>query len=179
MYFSFYFRLYIDIDPKILENVISSLVFSKLYYCSNVWSSTTKKNIEKLQKVQNFAARIITGTQKYEHITPILKQLNWLPVPDMLKYFFGVLTFKCLNGLAPDYLNSYFQERLSLHDRNTRNKQKLNIPAYRSAAGQRTFEYRAVSLWNSLPSNITVHDNCKYFKSNFYNYLLELFLLKS
>ena len=149
-------------DPKILENVISSLVFSKLYYCSNVWSSTTKKNIEKLQKVQNFAARIITGTQKYEHITPILKQLNWLPVPDMLKYFVGVLTFKCLNGLAPDYLNSYFQERLSLHDRNTRNKQKLNIPAYRSAAGQRTFEYRAVSLWNSLPSNITVHDdNCK------------------
>ena len=114
-------------DPKILENVISSLVFSKLYYCSNVWSSTTKKNIEKLQKVQNFAARIITGTQKYEHITPILKQLNWLPVPDMLKYFVGVLTFKCLNGLAPDYLNSYFQERLSLHDRNTRNKQKLNF----------------------------------------------------
>ena len=57
-------------DPKILENIISSLVFSKLYYCSNVWSSTTKKNIEKLQKVQNFAARIITGTQKYEHITP-------------------------------------------------------------------------------------------------------------
>ena len=96
----------------------------------------------------------------------------------MLKYFVGVLTFKCLNGQAPDYLNSYFHERSSLHDRNTRNKQKLNIPAYRSAAGQRTFEYRAVSLWNSLPSNITEHDNCKDFKRNFYNYLLERFFLK-
>ena len=166
-------------DPRMLESIISFLVFSKLYYCSNVWSSTSKKNIERLQKVQNFAARIITGTQKYEHITPILKQLNWLPVSDMLKYFVGVLAFKCLNGLAPDYLNSYFQERLSLHDRNTRNKQKLNIPAYRSAAGQRTFEYRAVSLWNSLPCNITVHDNSKDFKSKLYNYLFELFLLKS
>ena len=166
-------------DPRMLESIISSLVFSKLYYCSNVWSSTSKKNIERLQKVQNFAARIITGTQKYEHITPILKQLNWLPVSDMLKYFVGVLAFKCLNGLAPDYLNSYFQERLSLHDRNTRNKQKLNIPAYRSAAGQRTFEYRGVSLWNSLPCNITVHDNSKDFKSKFCNYLFELFLLKS
>ena len=72
-------------DHRMLENIISSLVFSKLYYCSNVWSSTTKMNIEKLQKVQNFAARIITGTQKYEHISPILKQLNWLPVSDMLK----------------------------------------------------------------------------------------------
>jgi hypothetical protein len=97
---------------------------------------TTKKNTEKLQKVQNVAARILTGTREYEHITPILKHLNWLPVPD----FVGVLTFKCLNGLAPDYLNSYFQERSSLHDRYTRNTQKLNIPAYRSAAGQRSFE---------------------------------------
>jgi hypothetical protein len=67
------------LDPKSLENVISFLVFSKLYYCSNMWSSTTKKNIEELQKVQNFEARIITGTQKYEHITPILKHLNTCP----------------------------------------------------------------------------------------------------
>jgi hypothetical protein len=37
-------------------------------------------------------------------------------------------------------------ERSSLHDRNTRNKKKLNIPAYRSATGQRTFEYRACSI---------------------------------
>ena len=59
-----------------LLNIINALVFSKLYYCSSVWSNTLKKNILKLQRVQNFAARIVCGTRKYDHITPVLKELN-------------------------------------------------------------------------------------------------------
>ena len=51
-------------DAKTLERVINALVFSKLYYCSPVWSNTSKESISKLQKVQNFAGRIITGKRK-------------------------------------------------------------------------------------------------------------------
>jgi Fe-S cluster biosynthesis and repair protein YggX len=162
-------------DSETLENVISSLVFSKLYYGSTVWSNTTQKNIKKLQKVQNFAARIITCTRKYEHITPVIRQLGWLPVADMLKYYLGILTFKCLNGLAPDYLSTLFKDRSSVHDKNTRNNEKLNIPVFSSAVGQRSFEYRAVSLWNSLPADITACDNLNVFKRKFYKFLLENF----
>ena len=57
--------------------IINALVFSKLYYCSSVWANTSKKNIAKLQTVQNFAARIVTGARKYDHITPVLQQLKW------------------------------------------------------------------------------------------------------
>ena len=64
------------LDRNTLLGVNSALVFSKLYYCSSVWSSTTKKNINKLQNVQNFAARIITHSQKFDHITPVLTELN-------------------------------------------------------------------------------------------------------
>ena len=60
-------------DRSTLITIINSLVFSKLFYCSSIWSSTTKKNIARLQKVQNFAARIVTGARRYEHITPMLK----------------------------------------------------------------------------------------------------------
>ena len=66
------------------KNKINSLVFSKLFYCSSMWASATKKNIARLQKVQNFAARIVTGTRKYDHITPILKELHWLSVAKQL-----------------------------------------------------------------------------------------------
>ena len=59
-----------------LITIINSLVFSKLLYCSSVWTNTTKKNIELLQTVQNFAARIVSGTRKFDHVTPILKQLQ-------------------------------------------------------------------------------------------------------
>lgn len=73
-------------DARTLERVINALVFSKLYYCSPVWSNTSKKNISKLQKVQNFACRIITGKRKFDHITPVLRELRWLPVTSFLKY---------------------------------------------------------------------------------------------
>ena len=67
------------ISSLCLITVINALVFSRLYYCSFVWSNTSK-NIVKLQNVQNFAARIITDTRKYDHKTPAIRQLNWLPV---------------------------------------------------------------------------------------------------
>lgn len=63
-------------DARTLERVINALVFCKLYYCSPVWSNTSKKNISKLQKVQNFACRIITGKRKFDHITPVLRELR-------------------------------------------------------------------------------------------------------
>ena len=63
-------------DRRTLITTINSLVFSKLLYCSSVWANTTNKNIELLQTVQNFAARIVSGTRKFDHVTPILKQLQ-------------------------------------------------------------------------------------------------------
>lgn len=60
-------------DDKTLLTIINALVFSKLYYCSNVWANTSQKNIQKLQAVQNFACRIVCGARKYDHITPLLK----------------------------------------------------------------------------------------------------------
>ena len=61
-----------NFDEDILTLIISSLVFSKMFYCSSVWSNTSKNNIKKLQLIQNFACRIITGSQKYDRdtITP-------------------------------------------------------------------------------------------------------------
>ena len=64
------------LDRRTLITIIHSLVFSKLLYCSSVWANTTKKNIELLQTVQNFAARIVSGTRKFDHVTPILKAVT-------------------------------------------------------------------------------------------------------
>ena len=69
-----------------IKECTTALVFSKLYYCSNVWENTTEKNILKLQAVQNFACRIVSGARKYDHVTPYLKSLSWLPVKDQLYY---------------------------------------------------------------------------------------------
>ena len=67
-------------DQKTLKLVINALVLSKLFYCSSVWSNTAKNSVNKLQFVQNFTARIVANKRKYDHVTPVLKSLNWLAV---------------------------------------------------------------------------------------------------
>ena len=67
-------------DKKLLIIIIKGLVFSKMFYCSSVWSNTSVTNINKLQVIQNFAPHIVPRLRKFDHITPILKQLCWMPV---------------------------------------------------------------------------------------------------
>ena len=104
--------------------------------------------------MQNFATRIITDTRKYDHITPAIRQLNWLPVCYMLQLRGAVMTFKCLKGLAPPYLCDRFTMRSQVHNCNTRNTNMLQISRFSSTAGQRNYLYRAVDLWNKLRDNI-------------------------
>ena len=130
-----------------------------------MWSSTTKNNIARLQKVQNFVARIVTGARKYEHITPMLKELHWLPVAKQLEVRDILMAFKCIKGLAPPSLCNKFSTRSQVHTRNTRNKDKLHIPSFRSATGQRSFSYRAVQLWNDLPESLANIESFNVFKN--------------
>ena len=82
-------------DKEILTLITSSLVLSKMFSCSSVWFNTSKNNIKKLQLIQNVACRIITGSQKYDHVTPLLQQLNWLSVNEMLQFRDSFMAYKC------------------------------------------------------------------------------------
>ena len=101
---------------ELLVMIINMLVFSKLYYCSLVWSNTTDTNIKKLQCVQNFAARIIANTRKYDHITPVLKSLKWTPVKTNLHFRDAVLAFKCMTDMVSEYLSDKVTTRGSVSD---------------------------------------------------------------
>ena len=142
------------LDRQTLTTIINALVFSKLYYCSSVWVNTSKKDIERLQRVQNVAARIITGTKKHEHISLVLRELNWLPVHLTVQYRDTVMAFKCMKSLAPPYLCEKFRKRSEVHSLATRNSNMLNVPFFKSASGQRTFHYRATKLWNAMSDDM-------------------------
>ena len=124
-------------DKSTLLMILNSFVFSKLFYCSNVWANTSKCNINKLQAMQNFACRIASGAHKYNYISPTRKELNWLPVANQLYYRSATMAFKCMTGHAPEYLSSKFLKRAEVSGRSTRNSQLLNIPLLKTASGQR------------------------------------------
>ena len=149
-------------DQTTLLKIMSTLVFSKMFYCSTVWSNTTNKNITKLQLLQNFACKIVTGTRKYDHVSPLLRQLNWKPVQQCLDHRDLVLTYKCVKNLAPEYLCKKFQK--SPHDRATRNRDLFQIPRFKTSTGQRTFSYRAVKLWNNLDKDVKDSKSLNSFK---------------
>ena len=70
--------------------------------------------------MQNFAARLVLGLKKFDHISEGRRSLKWLNVSEKILFNDLVLVFKCLNGLAPGYLADYFITRLANHSRNLR-----------------------------------------------------------
>ena len=160
------------LDRKTLLLVINSFVFSKLQYCSTVWSNTSNSNIDKLQKVQNFAGRIILGLRKYDHISDGLRSLKWLPIREKLILNDATMMHKCINKLVPDYLADMFKLRSQVHNRQTRSSGALDIPLCRLSTGQRSFAFRGAKLWNSLNDNIKSLKCPKNFRRHFANVLL-------
>ena len=158
-------------DKQLLETIINALFFSKLHYCSSVWSSTSACNIRKLLYVQNFAARTICNVKKYDHISPVLRNLRWLPVKTQLYCRDATLTFKCMTDQAPEYLTSMYITRGSVSGRITRNFQRLNIPLFKTATGQKTFYYKSVSIWNKLDPSLKLCKSPASFKRALKNHL--------
>ena len=97
----------------------NSLVSSKLDYCNSLYSGISQTNLNKLQRIQNSLARVITNTSKYQHITPTLKKLHWLPIKQRIDYKTCLLTFKTLlqiNNLHIFTIVFHSRHILFLHD---------------------------------------------------------------
>ena len=133
-----------------LTTILNRLVFCKLFYCSKVWSGTFTHNINKLQLVQNFAARMLTNTKNFDHISPVLRALRWPAIKNKLLVRDVTMLYKMVNGLAPPYLEFYVNKRSAIYSYNTRSRGNLVEPFCRTATAQRTFSYRAITAWNSL-----------------------------
>ncbi len=95
---------------KIFERAIHALITSRLDYCHALYIGITQGSLSRLQMVQNAAARLLTGVQKFEHITPTLMSLHWLPVCYRIDFKVLLMVYKALNGLAHSYLTDLLSE---------------------------------------------------------------------
>ena len=74
---------------------------SNIDYGNSLLYNTPQSKVHKLQILQNWAARTITKTLKYRHITPTDKELHWLPAKQRIAYRIAIMTYKCPNILYP------------------------------------------------------------------------------
>ena len=119
----------------------------------------------KLQKIQNTAARILTRTKKYDHISPILKDLHWLRVRERIDFKILMLTYKCLNDLAPPYLSELLEEYVPTRSLRSESQLNLKIPKTRlKSYSDRAVCHIAPVLWNDLPLAIKTASSLDIFK---------------
>ena len=95
--------------------VLHAFVTSRIDYCNGLLYRLPDCEITKLQRVQNAAARLLTSSRKYDHITPVLHELHWLPVKNRIHLKVLLLTFKELNGMAPAYISDLINVRKHAH----------------------------------------------------------------
>jgi len=116
------------------------------------------QNIDKL-RVQNTFARVVKEHSKYDHITSLLSQLNWLPIEARIRHKMSVLTFKAVSTSKPSYVAELISTHTPARELRTssRRPNQLHVPNVRTDFGSRAFSDAAPAVWNSLPSTVTYY----------------------
>ena len=163
------------LDVKTTERLVHAFVASRLDYCNSLLYGLPISQISKLQLLQNAAARLVTRSKKCVHITPILRELHWLPISERIKFKILLIVFKTMNNQGPAYLS----ELISLYvpPRALRSGHKCLLRTVKSRTadyGSRAFSNAAPLLWNQLPDNLRFLRNIDAFKTGLKTFLFSL-----
>lgn len=158
------------LSRKSLELIIHSLVLSQLDYCCTLLYGLPNSSLAKLQRVQNFAAKLIFNKNKFDSATECLKELHWLPIKYRILFRLLCMSYKCVNDQAPNYLSSYFIKKESGYS--LRSKGVYVIPRTRTRAfGDRAFSVSGPREWNNLPADLQSCGSFTIFRKKLKTYL--------
>ena len=167
-------RKYLSNDQT--KVVMHAYVTSRLDNNNALLAGVPKTLLRRLQLIQNCAARVIMSQKlKSGHVTPLLKQLHWLPIAARVDFKILLLTYKAINDQGAHYLADLI--KIKEHARDTRSSRDtllMDIPKYRlKTYGYRSFHHYSPALWNTLPLHIRASSTLSEFKR-----LLKTFLFQ-
>ena len=153
------------------EKLVHAFVSSRLDYCNALLIGISGRSLQKLQYVQNSAARVLMRVRKHQHITPILHTLHWLPIHARIEYKILLHTHHCVHGAAPTYLTELLTPHTSSRTRSGQ-QHRLAPPRTRlKTMGDRAFEAAAPRLWNALPDHLRAPQTVDCFKKGLKTFL--------
>jgi len=158
-------RPYINLETS--KKLYNALILPLLEFNCVVWSNTTETNLNRVQKLQNRAARIILRCPFRTHVDDMLKVLKWQRCNKRYDYHKSVLMYKCVNRLVPNYLNNIFISNNTLHEHNTRGSKNLFIHGTGNESAKRKFSYQGSLMWNQIPIHIKECATVQSFKRNY------------
>ena len=165
------------IDQGTMNMLYNAIVLPHIDYCCPIWSTAADKHVNKIQILQNHVARVTLRCKvRDKHVSAIYDELKWMTVRQRADYFTLTLIYRCVHGLAPDYLAQNIVNSMKTHSYGTRSMSSNNIYIGRSRTdwGRRTFRKHGAGLWNHLPRHIKHSANIQVFKKNLKDYILNL-----
>ncbi|KAI8494440.1 hypothetical protein Bbelb_276660 [Branchiostoma belcheri] len=144
------------LSTQALLTLYTTLFLPHVQYCSTVWDQGGKGDLEKIQKLQTRAGRVILGCDRYTPTSNVLHTLRWVPVVDIHKRSKAILVFKALNGLTTPHLTALFTQFSEIHAHNTRLRSQggLQLPKAKSEHRKKALSFSGAALWNSFSSRL-------------------------
>ena len=137
-------------------------------YADTVWASCGVGDTKLLQRLQNYAARIVFKNFDFINTRGIdlVKQLKWQELADRRRFHTACLMFKCIHGIAPNYLSDQVTLLSEVSPYNTRRANSLDVivPTVNKSIFKRSLSYNGAIIWNSIPDSIRNADDLQSFK---------------
>ena len=151
-----------------------ALIHPHLSFGLPIWGSTYPTYIQKLQRLQNKAIRIISNASRKNSVTPLYKKYGVLKLADLFNYEMAKIMYQFSKQTLPSHLNYLFTPLLTVHERCTRSKTKLNlyVPKFSTSRCQNFFKYQGSKIWNSVTTDLK-QQTFRKFKINYKNLLLQ------
>ena len=163
-----------SLDVQVAERVVNAIFTSRLDYCNSLLAGLTVQDFTRLQRLQNAAARCVLMRPRDFSATDMLCELHWLPVRKRVDYKLLLLTYKTLNGSAPEYLVNQLQDYCPTRALRSGDQNLLSVKKTRIKIGDSSFAVAASVLWNALPCQIKKARTIDCFKSMIKTHLFKL-----
>ena len=158
--------------------LVVSLIFSHIDYCNSILFGINNSLLQRLQKVQNHAARVVLNKKMRDSARPLLIQLHWLPIKFRIDFKIACIVYKCLNNQAPSYLLDLITPYVPARPLRSQNDPtKLVLPKFKlKTFGYRSFSVAGPTVWNEVPQHIRETETFDAFKRQLKTYLFTKFV---
>ena len=160
------------IEDNDASAIAKALVLSRLDYCNALFASTTAANLHRLQRVQNFAARVVTRSPRRTPHLQLLTKLHWLPVQQRIEYKISSTVFKARSNNAPVYIVDLISDYVPSRSLRSADTSLLLVKRRRTEFSRRAFTHCAPEIWNRLPVTIRTEPNPLSFHKLLKTYLM-------
>ena len=160
------------IDVKTCHHAVRALILSRIDYCNSLFVVLSAKDKRKIESVQNRAARLVFRVGQRVQISPLLKELHWLPFSQRVQFKLGLYVHKLISNTAPSYLADTIALYVPTRDiRSKTDTTRLIVPRSNLSSAEKRFSVTAARVWNNIPSSIRVTKSQLTFKTKLKTYL--------